>query len=325
MRKAAVVPGYNEAGSIGAVVAEIRASDPELEVVVVDDGSTDGSGEAARAAENGVPLRVLTQPNGGRYAARKAGLEAAEGEYVLFLDSRVRLEPGALEFVAERIGHGEDVWNAHVVIEADGNPYGQFWNVLTELAFRDYFSNPRTTSFDAESFERFPKGTTCFLAPRKALLEAFGAFSTRYRELRNANDDTPIIRRLAEEGPIHISPRFSCLYRPRGNLRSFVKHAYHRGTVFLDGHGRRESGFFPFVLAFYPLSAACVVATLRRPLVAPALAGGVAAAAGVVAVVKGRSRDETLSFTALAPLYTLAHGAGMWRGLALMLANRLRT
>ena len=329
MKLSVVIPLYNERDQIGetvrAIEAALRSAELDAEVVVVDDGSTDGSGEAARAAENGVPLRVLTQPNGGRYAARKAGLEAAEGEYVLFLDSRVRLEPGALEFVAERIGQGEEVWNAHVLIEADGNPYGQFWNVLTELAFADYFGNPRTTSFDAKSFERFPKGTTCFLAPREALLEAFGAFSTRYRDLRNANDDTPIIRRLAEEGRIHISPRFSCLYRPRGNLHGFVKHAYHRGTVFLDGHGRRESGFFPLVLAFYPLSTACVFATLRRPIVAPVLAGGLAATAGAVAALKGRSRDETLSFTALAPVYAFAHGAGMWRGLALMLANRLRT
>ena len=41
MRKAAIVPAYNEEGSIRAVVSEIREPEPELEVVVVDDGSTD--------------------------------------------------------------------------------------------------------------------------------------------------------------------------------------------------------------------------------------------------------------------------------------------
>ena len=328
MKISVVIPLYNERDNIGrtigAVDAALRDAELDAEIVVVDDGSTDGSGDAARGAASDLPLRVLGQPNSGRYAARKAGLEAAQGEYVLFLDSRVRLQPGALTFLAERLGKGEDVWNAHVVIEADGNPYGLFWTVLTEIAFADYFANPRTTSFDAESFERFPKGTTCFVAPREALLDAFSAFSTRYGDIRNANDDTPLIRRLAEQRPINISPHFSCLYRPRDSLASFLKHAYHRGIVFLDGHGRRESGFFPLVVVFYPLSLGAAVLGTRRPSSLPVLAAASVLAAGAVAAVKGRSRAETLAFAGLAPVYALAHGAGMWRGLSLMVANRVR-
>jgi glycosyltransferase involved in cell wall biosynthesis len=328
LKVSVVIPLYNERDSIGETIGGVdtalREAGLDAEIVVVDDGSTDGSGDAVRGAAGELPLRVIEQPNSGRYAARKAGLDAAEGDYVLFLDSRVRLQPGALAFLAERLGKGEDVWNAHVVIEANGNPYGRFWNVLTELAFADYFSDPRTTSFGAENFERFPKGTTCFLAPREALVDAFRAVSTRYSDTRNANDDTPIIRRLAEQRPINISPRFSCLYRPRSSLRGFLKHAYHRGIVFLDGHGRPESGYFPLVIAFYPLSVGAVLLALRRPVAVPILAGTSVVAAGAVAALKGRSRDETLAFAGLAPVYALAHGAGMWRGLSLMVANRLR-
>src|SRR5689334_6709425 len=74
LRKIAIVPALNEERSIAAVIAEIRAADPEFDVVVVDDGSTDRT--AARAAEQGA--RVLTLPfNLGIGGAVQTGLQYA--------------------------------------------------------------------------------------------------------------------------------------------------------------------------------------------------------------------------------------------------------
>jgi glycosyltransferase involved in cell wall biosynthesis len=74
MRKAAVVPAFNEAGSIRSVVAEIRDADLEFEVIVVDDGSTDGTDELARSAG----ATVLSLPyNLGIGAAVQTGLQYA--------------------------------------------------------------------------------------------------------------------------------------------------------------------------------------------------------------------------------------------------------
>ena len=324
-----VIPAYNEERTIAETIRSVelaarQVDSLEVEIVVVDDGSSDGTAAAAAAAAASAPLRVVSQPNQGRFLARRTGLEAARGEFLLFLDARVTIDSDALRFVEERVRRGERVWNAHCDIETDGNQFALFWRALTELVFAEYFSDPRTTSFDASTFDRFPKGTTCFLAPRETLAEAFRAFHTSYDDVRYANDDTPIIRWIAGRMPIHISPGFRCLYRPRTTPRGFARHAFHRGIVFLDGHGRRESRFFPFVAAFYPLSVACALLVYRRPLAAPVGAAALGATSAAVAFLKGRPADEVAALARLSPLYAVAHGVGMWRGFLLRARAVLR-
>ncbi len=102
------------------------------------------------------------------------------------------------------------------------------------------------------------------------------------RERRHARAPRP--RRARADPPLarvrlHLhAPRLAAV---------FLRHSLHRGVVFLDGHGRRESRFFPAVVAFYPVSAALAVAALRRPAAVPAGALGVALAAGAVAAAAG--------------------------------------
>ena len=323
-----VVPVYDEAEAVAttvrAMTAELETSGfGSAEIVVADDGSTDGSGGAAVAAAGSVPVRVVTLgKNSGRYAARSAGLEAAAGRNILFVDAGVTVAPGGLRFLHERLGAGDEVWNAHTTMVTEGNPYGLFWSVVSTLAFGDYVRAPRTTSFGLSDFDRFPKGTTCFFAPRQLLLEGFASFRSKYADTRRANDDTPIIRTIAARRPINISPSFSCIYVPRNSFRAFVRHAAHRGVVFLDGHGRRESRFFPVVLAFYPASLAAAVVAVRRPSSVVAVPAVSAAAAAAAAARVRRPAPEVRAFATLAPVYLAAHGAGMWKGLALALASR---
>jgi glycosyltransferase involved in cell wall biosynthesis len=324
-----VMPVRDEAlhlpATIEALVAALGRSGFEADLVLVDDGSMDGSADVARrAVAERLPLRIVSQPNRGRFEARRAGLEAATGDLVLLLDGRVRVRPGALAFVQAATEDGRRVWTSHVEVDAAGNPYGTFWKLLAELAWADYFERPRTTCFGAGDFDRYPKGTTCFLAPRERLLEAVASFRSRYADARHANDDTPLIRWLAEREPVHVSPDFAVDYRPRTTLGPFVRHSFHRGLVFLDGHGRRESRFFPAVVAFYPLSTLLALASLRRRAALPATAFVVALAAAGLGIARRRTVFETLSLAVLAPVYAAAHGAGMWKGLGLLAAGRRR-
>jgi glycosyltransferase involved in cell wall biosynthesis len=324
-----VMPVHNEAaylcGTIDALAEAVARSGLATDVVVVDDGSSDGSAEAARTAtESRLPVQVLTQPRGGRFKARRAGVAAAASDVVLLLDARVRLHPDSLKFLADVLSPELPVWNGHVVPITNGNPFGAFGDVLVHLAWSTYFDDPRRTSFGLDDFDRFPKGTGCFVAPRALLLEAMDAFAPRVSDWRFVSDDTQLIRWIAARHRIQLSPEFGCDYQPRSSLRSFLGNALYRGSTFLDGHGSPESRFFPLVVGFFPVSAGLVFLILRRPVAAPALAALTAGIAATVAMRARRSAFETLSFTALAPLYAAAHGAGMWRALAVVASDRVR-
>lgn len=86
---AAVIPAYNEAGRIGGLLAVLRQVEELAEIIVVDDGSEDGTFAEARQAEAADPrLRVLSHPaNQGKGQALGSGWRAARAAYLLFLDA----------------------------------------------------------------------------------------------------------------------------------------------------------------------------------------------------------------------------------------------
>ena len=94
-----VIPAFNAQSTLTACVASVLAqTDPDLEVIVVDDGSQDETLAVARAIDD-PRVRVLTQANRGLPGARNAGTGQARGETVCFLDSDDLLMPRYVEAV----------------------------------------------------------------------------------------------------------------------------------------------------------------------------------------------------------------------------------
>src|SRR6185436_3861954 len=86
------MPVYNEEGAIAAAVDEVKqcvlSVVPESELVVVDDGSRDGTARLLDdAAARDSRIKVIHQPNGGHGAALLTGLKAATGDYIFLIDS----------------------------------------------------------------------------------------------------------------------------------------------------------------------------------------------------------------------------------------------
>jgi glycosyltransferase involved in cell wall biosynthesis len=99
-----IIPIYNGAQHLPAALASARAQTrPPDEIIVVDDGSTDDSAALARAQPD---VRLLTQANAGPGAARNAGLAAAQGGLLAFLDQDD-------EWLPEKLARQLDCLQAH--------------------------------------------------------------------------------------------------------------------------------------------------------------------------------------------------------------------
>ena len=111
LRLSVVIPAYEEAARIAGTVRRLRDAlagiDGGVEIVVVDDGSRDGTGDVARAA--GADVVVVQPANRGKGAAVRAGVLAARGRTVAFTDADLAYSPDQLEGLLREVEAGWDI------------------------------------------------------------------------------------------------------------------------------------------------------------------------------------------------------------------------
>lgn len=123
-----VLPTYNRERFLGeAIAGALGQTWPHLEILVVDDGSTDGTRELVETlAAQDARIRYLPQANGGVSAARNRALELATGDYIAFLDSDDVWVPWKIEVQVKFLEARPDVgmvWTNMDAIHADGTPF----------------------------------------------------------------------------------------------------------------------------------------------------------------------------------------------------------
>lgn len=316
-----VMPAYNEGSwvrrALDALEVAATRADWALEVVVVDDGSSDPTSREVLAEVDERPyVRVVHQANSGRFAARRAGLEAVSTEVVLLLDARVEVAPESLQRLRAAVDRGKAVWN-YDVVPGSRDLRALFWTGITKVWWRDYFRSRRPVAFGLEDFDRYPKGTGAFLAPRALLLHATREFESHFADASLASDDTRLLRTVAAAEDIHLSPDVMCTHHAKSGRRAWSRQCYYRGTTFVDGYltdSRRARGLLVGALAAATVGAAASVTLPRTTATAGALA---CLAAGVGARACGASVRESVAVGALSPAFGVCFGTGVLRGLRL--------
>lgn len=113
-----IVPVFNTEKYVEDCIRSVLAqSYGNIELIIVNDGSTDGSDAICKRFEDLPRVRYLKQDNQGASAARRRGVEAACGEWILFVDADDRLAPDAVAGMLETAGSAEIVYGGNQFLE----------------------------------------------------------------------------------------------------------------------------------------------------------------------------------------------------------------
>ena len=203
-----VVPMFNAQRTIGATLESIcRQTHPALDIIVVDDGSTDASVSIVAAhAENDRRIRILRQPNGGVARARNFGAASTDAEFLAFIDaddlwapSKITLQMRALQEGGPSAGLAY-CWFAHIdeddrVFSLHNRPMAQ-GHILQAMCRKNFVGN----------------GSSMLL--RRSAFDAAGRFdpSLRAREAQGCEDMLMCLR-VAERFEFRIVPQHLVGYR----------------------------------------------------------------------------------------------------------------
>jgi glycosyltransferase involved in cell wall biosynthesis len=224
-----VIPSYNAARWIGATLDSwAQQTDRDFEVILVDDGSNDGTPDIAESYQQRLNLRVLREPRRGAPAGPcNVGLRAAQGELIFPCDADDMATPDRIQEVRqawERAGRRDClIFTNFAEVDAEGatlvdDAFSKypFMSMLTGQALgENLFLLSQTAAFDALL-------EACFIRPvavagPRRIFEAVGGFDEK---LRNGQD-YDIFLRLAQKFPFVWLRRTLALYRiAAGNISS---------------------------------------------------------------------------------------------------------
>ena len=209
MALSVVIPARNAAGTLHRCLESVRRGVDAVELIVVDDGSTDGTNDVARRYDATV-LRY--ERSVGPAAARNAGARMARGEVVLFLDADVVVAEHAVSRVITTFKEDPElgaVFGSYDDAPSGGSFVSDYRNLL------HHFIHQHSRE-DSESF-----WAGCGAVRRSVLLEV-GGFDERYR--RPSVEDIELGGRLSRAGHrIRLDKRLQCTHLKHWTLRRLVQ------------------------------------------------------------------------------------------------------
>lgn len=215
-RMSVVVCTYNGKRTIGDCLEGLRKLEyPNFEVIVVNDGSTDGTGQVA--AEYG--FKVITTENRGLSNARNTGMREAKGEIVAYIDDDARPDPHWLTYLAASFLRTDHVGIGGPNLPPPGD------GPIAECVANSPGGPIHVLLTDQEA-EHIPG---CNMAFRKSALEAIDGFDATFRI---AGDDVDLCWRLQEQGgTLGFNPAAVVWHHRRNSVKAYWKQQLNYGKA----------------------------------------------------------------------------------------------
>lgn len=129
-RVSVIIPVYNTGKYLGESLKSLKNQTlKDIEVIAIDDGSTDNSAEILQEWSSKLDMIILTKKNAGQAAARNDGLDIAAGDYIYFLDSDDWIDPETLEACVAECD--KKIWISYFSTPCPSPVTDRFWKART--------------------------------------------------------------------------------------------------------------------------------------------------------------------------------------------------
>jgi glycosyltransferase involved in cell wall biosynthesis len=322
-----IFPLYNAAddveGVFSAIANQTNIDKSKMEVVVIDDGSTD---ETNKLIDENKKLfkgfagfkKINHKTNLGLAQSRFDGASAAKGKYVTFADKKTRADQN---YLSSFIGKKYDIIIGDVYMDKSRSIWDRIIILIKKKLYYPYFNHPfKDLKLDHTSYLRFKnKGGGAVMFVRR---DYFMKIAENMDRGKDVNDDTLLVEGLSTIKPILKTSSARVLYLNRVGFKDNFSHIYRRGPKFVDYYTKPGTRFF-WLIVFY---AAWLVLTVVLIFVLPViLLWELAVILVSLVLLAGYLAEEIYDFLVVIvmfPVLAIAFFSGITKGLLMKLFHR---
>ncbi|MEZ5296345.1 MAG: glycosyltransferase [Ilumatobacteraceae bacterium] len=300
------MPTYNRRQRLERVLRSLAAQDAGVpfEVVVVSDGSTDGTDEYLASTDVPLPVRRVSQANAGPAAARNRGVAESHGDLIVFLDDDVVAAPDLVRRHVDEHAIDDSLVTIGPMLDPDDHDMSA-WVRWEQLMLRKQYEAMRKGVYEATA-RQFYTGNA---AIRRCHLDAVGGFDENFRRA----EDVELAYRLEHAGlRFRYLPEAVGFHYAERSYDSWRTAAYTYGrndVVFARDRG--EDWIFSFIGEKLDEHRTPLRWLIRATATRPTLARATATSAGAVAKAAARLGGTRVPRVLLSAVYAIEYHRGV--------------